>query len=65
MNRSFMMWPGFKRKALTLSYDDGTVFDKKLIEILDKNGIKCTFNLNSGRFLKDRRMSREESIELY
>ena len=65
MNRSFMMWPGFKRKALTLSYDDGTVFDKKLIEILDKNGIKCTFNLNSGRFLQDRRMSREESIELY
>ena len=60
-----MMWPGFKRKALTLSYDDGTVFDKKLIEILDKYGIKGTFNLNSGRFEKDRRMTREESIELY
>ena len=65
MTRSFMRWPGFKYKAVTLSYDDGVVFDKKLMEILDKNGIKCTFNLNSGRFEKDRRMSREESIEVY
>ena len=65
MNRGFMRWPGFKRKALTLSYDDGVIFDKKLMEILDKHGIKCTFNLNSGRFGEDRRFSREESIALY
>ncbi len=60
-----MRWPGFKLKALTLSYDDGTVFDKKLMEILDASGIKCTFNLNSGRFEKDRRMSKEESKDFY
>lgn len=65
MNRSFMLWPGFRRKALTLSYDDGTVYDKRLVEILDKNGIKCTFNLNSGKFGLERRMSREDTLSLF
>ena len=32
-----------KDKALTLSYDDGPVFDKQLIEIMDKYGLKGTF----------------------
>lgn len=45
-----MRFPGFKYKALTLSYDDDVIFDKKLMEILDKHGLKCTFNLNSGLF---------------
>ena len=38
-----------KRKAITFSYDDGVQQDKRLIAILDKYGLKCTFNLNSGR----------------
>ncbi|HHW45766.1 MAG TPA: polysaccharide deacetylase family protein [Clostridiales bacterium] len=37
-----------KPKALTLSYDDGVCQDIKLISILNKYNIKCTFNLNSG-----------------
>ncbi len=37
-----------KMKAITLSYDDGVTQDKRLIEILNKYGLKCTFNLNSG-----------------
>lgn len=37
-----------KMKALTFSYDDGITQDKRLIEILNKYGLKCTFNLNSG-----------------
>ena len=41
-----------KRKVLTLSYDDGNAPDIRLINILDKYGIKCTFNINSG-LLKD------------
>lgn len=41
------MWNG-KKKAVTFSYDDGIVFDRHLVEILNKYGIKCTFNLNSG-----------------
>ena len=37
-----------KFKAVTFSYDDGVLQDKRLIEILNKYGLKCTFNLNSG-----------------
>ncbi len=43
------MWNG-KMKALTFSYDDGILQDIRFIEMLDKYGMKCTFNLNSGRF---------------
>lgn len=41
------MWNN-KLKALTLSYDDGVMQDKRLVEILNKYNIKCTFNINSG-----------------
>jgi peptidoglycan/xylan/chitin deacetylase (PgdA/CDA1 family) len=35
-------------KALTLSYDDGVEQDRRLVEILNRYGIKVTFNINSG-----------------
>lgn len=44
----FLRFPEFKTRAVTLSYDDGYIDDRKMIEILNKYGIKCTFNLNSG-----------------
>lgn len=37
-----------KKKALTLSYDDGITQDLQLVPMLNQYGIKCTFNLNSG-----------------
>jgi len=46
----YMLFPEGKPKALTLSYDDGVVQDVRFMKILDRYGIKCTFNLNSGRF---------------
>ena len=39
-----------KMKAVTFSYDDGTTQDVRLVELLDKYGLKCTFNINSGVF---------------
>ncbi len=36
------------KKALTFSYDDGVIQDKRLIAIFNKYGLKATFNLNSG-----------------
>lgn len=39
-----------KMKAVTFSYDDGTTQDIRLVELLDKYGLKCTFNINSGVF---------------
>lgn len=43
------MWNG-KKKALAFSYDDGVVQDRRLVEIFNKYGLKCTFNLNSALF---------------
>lgn len=40
------MWNG-KNKAITFSFDDGVSQDERLIEIFNKYGLKCTFNLNS------------------
>ena len=42
-----------KTKVLTLSYDDGVVQDIRLIEIMDKYGLKGTFNINSGLYLSE------------
>ena len=39
-----------KNKALTFSYDDGTLQDKRLVELFNKYGMKATFNLNSELF---------------
>lgn len=36
-----------RNKAVTFSYDDGITQDIRLIELLNKYGLKCTFNLNS------------------
>lgn len=45
-----MLWPKGKRKAFTLSYDDGITQDIRLTQLLNKYGVKATFNLNSGLF---------------
>lgn len=36
-----------KKKAITFSYDDAVTQDVRLIEILNKYGLRATFNLNS------------------
>ena len=43
------LYPGGKPKALTFSYDDGAVFDRRLTELFRRCGLKGTFHLNSGR----------------
>lgn len=66
-----------KMKALTFSYDDGVTQDKRLIEIFNKYGLKCTFNLNSellgrlgmlnieGKSINHNKVQPEEVRELY
>ena len=41
-------FPGGKFKALTMSYDDGKLEDRRLVDIFNRNGIRGTFNLNGG-----------------
>ena len=36
------------RKIFLISFDDGTVWDRRFVELLNKYGMKATFNLNSG-----------------
>ena len=62
----FLRFPNFKYKALTLSYDDSVIYNKKLAEILDAYGIKATFNLNYGVFgNNERNMTKEEAYDLF
>ena len=41
-------FPGGKRIAITTSWDDGHVYDRWVVEVLNQLGMKGTFNLNSG-----------------
>mgnify|MGYP002513618435 CR=1 FL=1 len=38
------------KKSVTFSFDDGVTQDIRLIEILNKYGLKGTFNINAGCF---------------
>ena len=48
MHQFNMLWKDGKEKLLTFSYDDGVVQDRKLLKIMRENGLRGTFNLNSG-----------------
>ncbi len=41
------LYPGGKKKVFTVSYDDGITQDVRFISLLNRYGIKGTFNLNS------------------
>lgn len=46
----YICYPEGKHKALTMSYDDGRSFDRRLVDIFNQYGIKGTFHLNGGLF---------------
>ena len=52
------MWQG-KKKILTFSYDDAVTQDQRLISMLNKYDLKCTFNLNSELLGKANSLVRE------
>ncbi len=60
-------------KYFVFSIDDGTIYDRKVIEIFNKHHIQATFNLNSGLddfvWYKDdkpvRRLSLKDNVDLY
>lgn len=74
MGNLCMRFPGGKPKTLTLSYDDAKIQDIRLMQIINKYGLKCTFNINAGLFTPEteeakskpsRRLTEREAIELY
>ena len=54
-----------KLKAVTFSYDDGVTQDIRFIEMLNRYGLKGTFNLNSGRLGQTRCIEREGKTVLH
>lgn len=42
------LYPGGKRRAFNISYDDGILQDMRFVELLNRYSLKGTFNLNSG-----------------
>lgn len=50
----YTCFPQGKHKALTMSYDDGRIEDRKLVELFNRYGIRGTFHLNSGLVSEDR-----------
>ena len=46
-------YPDGKRKAFTMSYDDGNTCDEKLVALMRRYGVKGTFNINAGRFYEE------------
>jgi hypothetical protein len=66
INPVYLRFPDWKSKAVTLSYDDATKTDERLISIMTKYGLKGTFNVNSGLYEHNaNRLSKEQAYELY
>ena len=71
-----LLYPYGKKKAFNITYDDGILQDIRFVEMLNKYGIKGTFNLNSKLMEEEfewthpcgmtiKRLSPEVAVELY
>lgn len=65
MPKIVVCFPEGKHKALTMSYDDGTTADRRLVSTFNRYGIKGTFHLNSGLFGTGNRLTEQEAAVLY
>lgn len=70
------LYPGGKKKAFSISYDDGVLQDVRFVELLNRYGIRGTFNLNSQLMeegfswthpsgMEIRRLTPEQAANLY
>lgn len=60
-----LVFPEGKKKALTFSYDDGQVFDRRLIGLFRKYGLRGTFHLNADTVGTKGYVTRDELPRLY
>jgi len=60
-----MLYPGGLKKALTFSWDDGREYDYKLVELMDKYGLRGTFHLCSGLLDKPGYVKSQDVKKLY
>ena len=59
------LFPDGKDKALTFSYDDAQIYDRRLVSIFNQYGMKGTFHLNSGTLDQDGFVTSSEVESLY
>jgi peptidoglycan/xylan/chitin deacetylase (PgdA/CDA1 family) len=62
---SSFLFPGGAAKVLVVSMDDGPVQDRRLVELLERQGIRGTFHLNSGRLGQTGHVPADEVASLY
>jgi len=62
---SLSLFPGGRSKALTLSYDDGVIEDRRLVEIFNKHGLRGSFHLNSGNLGRETNLAPKEIAALF
>ncbi len=60
-----MLFPEGKSKALILSFDDGTVSDRRLVKLMNDYGLKGTFHLNSNKLGTKGYLTKEEIKSLF
>ncbi|QAY67923.1 polysaccharide deacetylase family protein [Paenibacillus protaetiae] len=65
MNRIALCFPGGRHKALTFSYDDGHVADRKLVAMMNRYGLRGTFHLNAGLLGQGDKIAADEVRTLY
>ena len=58
-------FPDGKRVAVTLSFDDGRVADRRLVEIFNNLGLRATWNRNSGALDTHGHLRRAELNDLF
>lgn len=64
IKKIYTCFPEGKHKVLTMSFDDGRIEDRKLVDMFNRYGIRGTFNLNAG-LVADNRLPSNEWKELY
>lgn len=65
MPKIYYCFPEGKHKVLTMSYDDGKLQDRRLVNIFNKYHIKGTFHLNSGLMENKERIKKDDIYTLY
>lgn len=65
MQMQFRLFPQGRKRALTFSYDDGTVSDRRLVEMFNRYGLRGTFHLNSGSLDRPGWVRSSEVASLY
>jgi len=65
MNIRFDRFPNGVTKAVTLSFDDGREYDRRLVQLFNQYGLKGTFHLNSAFFGRESYIEANEVAELF